>query len=120
VDTLKLLRAEWGPDPAFFFIEGADSLADILNWYQPQRFIELCELAVVARPGVQIDLPKLEQLLPGLTTRIHWVQMPFLQISSSELRARVREERPISYLVPPAVEAYILEQGLYRVGAGGH
>jgi nicotinate-nucleotide adenylyltransferase len=114
VDTLDLLRAEWGPEPTFFFIEGADSLADILTWYQPQRLIERCELAVVERPGVELDLPRLENHLPGLTARIHWVQMPRLEISSSDLRARVRAGRPIAYLVPAAVEAYIREQGLYE------
>jgi nicotinate-nucleotide adenylyltransferase len=114
VDTLRLLRAEWGPGPAFFFIEGNDSLLDVPDWHQPRRLIELCELAVVRRPGAEIDLAELERQLPGLTAHIHWVAMPLLQISSSDLRARVRAGRPISYLVPPAVEAYIREQGLYR------
>jgi nicotinate-nucleotide adenylyltransferase len=114
VDTFRLLRAKWGSAPVLFFIEGADSLTDITTWYQPERLIELCDLAVVARPGVEIDLAGLEKGLPGLMSRIHWVQMPCLEISSSDLRARVRGGRSISYLVPPAVEAYILEQGLYR------
>jgi nicotinate-nucleotide adenylyltransferase len=114
VDALGLLRAEWGPEVTFFFIEGSDSLADIATWYQPQRLIELCELAVVERPGSRMHLPQLEERLPGLTARIHWVQMPFLEISSSDVRARVRAGQPVSYLVPPAVEAYIVEQGLYR------
>jgi len=114
VDALRLLRAEWGPEPTFFFIEGSDSLADIPTWYRPERLIELTELAVVERPGIRTHLPELEERLPGLTARIHWVQMPVLEISSSDLRARVQAGRPISYLLPPAVEAYILEQGLYR------
>ncbi len=114
VDALGVLRAEWGPQPTFYFIEGSDSLADIPAWYQPERLIELCELAIVERPGIRTHLPQLEERLPGLTARIHWVQMPFLEISSSDLRARVRAGQPISYLLPPAVEAYILEQGLYR------
>ena len=114
VDALRLLRAEWGPEPSFFFIEGSDSLADIPTWYWPERVIELCELAVVERPGIRTHLPELEERLPGLTARIHWVQMPVLEISSSDLRARIQQGRPISYLLPPAVEAYILEQGLYR------
>jgi nicotinate-nucleotide adenylyltransferase len=114
VDTLKLLRAEWGPEPRFFFIEGNDSLSDMVNWYQPQRLIELCELAVVRRPGSEIDLPALEKRLPGLTERVHWVQIPLLEISSTDLRARIRAGRSISYLVPREVEAYIQEHGLYR------
>ena len=114
VDTLELLRAEWGAGPRFFFIEGADSLSDIACWYRPRRLIELCELAVVARPGFEIDLALLEIQLPGLTDRLHWVNMPLLEISSSDLRARVRAGRSISYLVPRDVEAYIRQHGLYR------
>jgi nicotinate-nucleotide adenylyltransferase len=113
VDTLRLLRLEWGPGVTFFFVEGADSLVEIGTWYQPRRLIELTQFAVVDRPGVEIDLPQLERENPGLASRIHRVQMPLLEISSSDLRARVRQGRPISYLVPPAVEAYIQQQQLY-------
>jgi nicotinate-nucleotide adenylyltransferase len=114
VDTLELLRAEWGAGPRFFFIEGADSLSDIACWYRPQRLIELCELAVVERPGFETDLAELEKRLPGLTSRLHWVKMPRLEISSSDLRARVRAGRSISYLAPREVEAYVRQHGLYR------
>jgi len=114
VDTLELLRAEWGPTPTFFFVEGADSLADILTWHQPQQLIELCHLAVVERPGVEIDVDRLAQRLPGLESHLHWIQMPLLEISSRDLRNRVRTGQSISYLVPRAVEAYIMEHGLYR------
>jgi nicotinate-nucleotide adenylyltransferase len=113
VDTLQLLRVDWGPEPTFFFIEGADSLAEMVTWYQPQRLLELCELAVVGRPGIEIDLPQLEKELPGLASRLHHVHMPLLEISSSDLRARFRGGRPISYLVPAAVETYILDHRLY-------
>ncbi len=119
VDTLELLQAEWGPDALLFFIQGADLLADILTWHQPQRLIQLCQLAVVERTGVEVDLERLEGHLPGLASRIQWVRMPGLDISSRDLRERVREERPISYLLPSAVEAYIFEQGLYRDTGGG-
>ena len=114
VDTLALLREEWGSGPTFFFIEGADSLAEITTWYRPQRLIQLSELAVVRRPGVELDLDRLETELPGLGQRVHWVRMPQLEISSSELRVRVRDGRPISYLLPESVEAYVREQGLYQ------
>ena len=114
VDMLRLLRAEWGSHAALFFIEGSDSLAEMVTWYQPRDLIELCELAVVKRPGAEVGLDQLERHLPGVSARIHWVMMPSLEISSSDLRSRVRDGRPISYLVPSPVERYILEQGLYR------
>ena len=114
VDMLQLLRNEWPPDAHLFFIEGSDSLAEMVSWYQPQQLIQLCELAVVRRPGSDVDLAELERRLPGLNSRLHWIDMPLLDISSTDLRARVREGRPISYLVPATVEAYISENGLYH------
>jgi nicotinate-nucleotide adenylyltransferase len=114
VDTLALLREAWGPRPIFYFIEGTDSLAEITTWYRPERLIQLSELAVVERPGAELDLDRLEEALPGLRKRLHWVQMPQLEISSTALRARVRDGRPISYLLPESVEAYIRDQALYR------
>jgi nicotinate-nucleotide adenylyltransferase len=114
VETLELLRREWGPEVTLFFIEGADSLTELTSWYQPWRLLELCELAVVGRPGVDVDLAELYRRLPMLEARLHWVQMPRLEISSSDLRRRVQAGRPIAYLVPPAVEDYICEHRLYR------
>jgi nicotinate-nucleotide adenylyltransferase len=58
----------------------------------------------------------LEARLPGLGRHLHRVDMPLLQISSTDLRARVRDGRPIAFLVPQAVEDYIREHGLYRAG----
>jgi nicotinate-nucleotide adenylyltransferase len=114
VDTLELLRAERGPNSRFFFIVGADSLVELATWYRPKRLIHLCELAVVLRPGTEVDLSQLEKQLPGLSARVHWVHMPLLEISSSDLRRRVRGGRTISYLLPRDVELYIHEQNLYR------
>jgi nicotinate-nucleotide adenylyltransferase len=112
-DMLHLLKDEWGPGTALFFIEGADSLADILDWYQPRRIVELAEIAVVDRPGAQLDMDRLEQHLPGITARLHRVHMPLLDISSTDLRERVRQGRPIDYLLPREVRDYILEYELY-------
>jgi len=111
-DTLRLLHDEW-PAATLFFIVGADALAEMLTWYQPQRIVELAELVVVQRPGIQPDLDRLEAALPGLRARLHPVEMPLLDISSTDLRQRVREGRPIAYLAPPEVEDYIVEHELY-------
>ena len=115
VDTVRLLREEWGTEAEeTFFIMGADSLAHLLSWHQPERIIELCRLAVVARPGYRPDLAELESTLPGLSRRVDWVEMPVLGISSSDLQRRVREGCSIRYQVPAAVARYIAEHGLYK------
>lgn len=117
VDTIHLLRQEWGTDAdETFFIMGADSLADLLTWHQPAQFIELCRLAVVARPGYRPDLAEMETALPGISRRLDCVEIPVLGISSSDLQRRVREGRSIRYQVPAAVARYIAEHGLYRDG----
>ena len=114
VDTLRLLRQEWGPEAEIYFIMGLDSLADLLGWYQPERLIQLCRLAVVDRPLYHVDVEALEAALPGISQRIQFVRIPPIGISSSDLERRVREGRPIKYQVPPAVEEYIYKHGLYR------
>ncbi len=115
VDAIRLLREEWetGADETFFLM-GADSLTQLLSWYQPARLVELCRLAVMARPGYRPDLAGLEAALPDLADRLDWVEMPVLDIAASDLRRRVREGRSIRYQVPEAVAAYVAEQGLYR------
>jgi nicotinate-nucleotide adenylyltransferase len=112
-DMLALLHQAWGPGTDIFFVVGSDSLADILGWYQPERIIAQAKLAVARRPGTGVELDALERDLPGLRARVCWVEIPLLEISSTDLRARVRQGRPISFFLPPAVEAYVLGQGLY-------
>jgi nicotinate-nucleotide adenylyltransferase len=115
VDMVRLLRDEWGVSTEeTLFIMGADSLAHLLSWHQPARLIELCRLAVVARPGYRANLAGLEVVLPNLGHRLDWVEMPVLGISSSELQRRVREGRSIRYQVPAAVARYVAEHELYR------
>jgi nicotinate-nucleotide adenylyltransferase len=114
VDTIHLLRDRWGTDAdETFFIMGADSLAHLLTWYQPARLVELCRLAVVARPGYRADLAELEAALPGVSSRLDWVEMPVLGISSSDLQRRVRDGRSIRYQVPAVVARYVAEHELY-------
>ena len=113
VDMLMLLRKEKGPQPEFYFIMGLDSLAGIMTWHDPARLIELCTLAVARREGYEVDLAALETSLPGVTDRTLLLDTPELGISSSDIERRVREGRPIRYLVPQSVEDYIRAHGLY-------
>ena len=117
LDTLTILRERLGAATRFFFIVGADSLAELTTWRRPEGIVALADLAVVERPGTRVDLEALEARLPGLGSHLHWVSMPLLQISSTDLRTRGREGRPIAFLVPRPVEDYIVQHALYRAGA---
>jgi nicotinate-nucleotide adenylyltransferase len=114
VDTVRLLREEWGTDADnTFFIIGGDSLEQMLTWYQPEALIRQCRLAVVPRPDFGPDLAELERALPGLSQRVSWVDMPVVGISATDLRRRVRARQSIRYQTPECVAHYIAAHQLY-------
>ncbi|MBM4419067.1 MAG: nicotinate-nucleotide adenylyltransferase [Chloroflexi bacterium] len=115
VHALEVLRHEWGPAAQLWLLMGADSLAELLTWREPERIITLARLVVTNRPGLPTPDPHvLEVGLPGASARIDIVEIPPLGISGSDLRQRVAEGRPIACQVPEAVERYIEAHGLYR------
>jgi len=114
VDTLALLRVEWGPEVELYFIIGADSLREMHTWYKPRRIVELAQLAVVPRPRNPLHLTELEKSLPSLCRRVRVVDAPLLDISGTDLRQRVRAGKSIKYYLPEDVEAYIVDHGLYQ------
>jgi nicotinate-nucleotide adenylyltransferase len=113
VDTLRILST-MHPDAALFFLMGGDSLAEFASWRDPSGIVEQARLAVMRRPGWKADWASLEETIPALRDRLTWVDAPYLAISGTDLRRRVRRGLPIRYLVPPRVEQYVREQGLYE------
>ncbi len=117
VDTLAEIKAE-SPSSDLFFLMGADSLADFHAWREPQRICELAFVAIVARGGhATPDLAKIQTYLPkdqAKQAAEHLVQVPQFEISSTEIRERVRHAMSIRYQVPAAVEVYIESAKLYR------
>ena len=117
VDTLRELRSE-NPDAEWFLLMGADSLADLHRWKEPQAICSLAVPVVVARGG--LPPPNLDCLLQFVDThridtiRRFVVNMPQLEISSQELRNRIRSNKSIRYQVPASVEAYIRTHALYQ------
>jgi nicotinate-nucleotide adenylyltransferase len=118
VDTIRLLREAWGAETEVYFLIGGDSLAELPTWHQPERLLRICQVVAVARPGYPADLDAVERLLPGAASLIHVLDTPVLDISSTDIRKRVRTGRSIRYLVPRAVERYVYEHGLYRDAPG--
>jgi nicotinate-nucleotide adenylyltransferase len=115
VDTMLELREIHGPRAELFFISGADAVREILTWKDAERFAELCTFIAATRPGFDVDLTPIESAAPGtFTPRVEAMEVPALAISSSDIRARVSARRPIRYLLPEAVAAYIEKNGLYR------
>ncbi|RPF47129.1 nicotinate-nucleotide adenylyltransferase [Thermodesulfitimonas autotrophica] len=116
VDTVAAFRKQY-PAGEFYFITGADAVAEILSWHRAEELLTLCRVVAVTRPGYVLD--NLRERLAGLDAylwrKIRVLPVPGVAISSTAIRERVREGRPIRYLLPDQVEAYIKEQGLYRL-----
>jgi len=112
IDTLLDLRAMYGPDVEMFFITGADALAQILSWRRADELFELAHFVGVTRPGYDLADAHLPD---GVVTL---VEIPAMAISSSACRERVRDGRPVWYLVPDGVVQYIDKRRLYRSAPG--
>jgi nicotinate-nucleotide adenylyltransferase len=115
VETLRQLRDEQ-PDSELFFLMGADSLADLPLWREPQAILELATVVGVNRGHRPTpDLALLENRLgPIVRDRVQIITMPGIELSATEIRERVRTGSSLRFRVPRAVEEYIRQNGLYQ------
>jgi nicotinate-nucleotide adenylyltransferase len=126
VDTLHAIHASH-PEAQLTFIVGADTASTMAAWREPAQLLELADLAVAARTGSARSevLATVARLAPAhggrpATSRVRFLEMPVLAISSSCARQRAARGEPIEDLVGPDVAAYIAEHGLYRSGAAAN
>lgn len=106
VDTLNDLDQQF-PDADLFFISGADAIAQIIAWKDIETVWDLAHFVAVSRPGHKLKLPKAPE------GAISELEVPALSISSTDIRQRVAEGKPIWYLVPDGVVQYISKHHLY-------
>jgi nicotinate-nucleotide adenylyltransferase len=111
VDTLRALGAEH-PDAELYFITGADAMLEIFDWKEPDEVLALAHFIAATRPGY--DLTRFESRASTRHPNVSVMNIPALAISSTDVRARQREGRPIRYLVPEGVKIYIDKARLYR------
>jgi nicotinate-nucleotide adenylyltransferase len=120
-ETLTELRRRRGPETRLVWVIGADMLSDLPAWRRAAEVLDQAEVLVAARPPWQ---ERIEQILGGLKGELEERQIerlragvvatPLIDISSTDIRRRVRQGRSIRFLVPDAVREYILEHALYR------
>lgn len=129
VDTLRALRAEVGPEQRLVFILGRDAFADLDTWREPDVILGLADLVVVTRPpwpsGLAIEDfpvalrhtlgydPASEAIRHESGRGVTLLRISALDVSATDLRARIAVGRSIRFLVPDAVAAYVAERGLY-------
>lgn len=114
--THETLDALIRPGEQWWFILGADALADMPHWRDPQRILALSRIAVARRPDSPDELPppEVQAALPGIEERLDVVEMPPMDISATEIRRRIASDESTEDLVPPAVRQVIDDLGLYR------
>jgi nicotinate-nucleotide adenylyltransferase len=127
-DTLVRIRESLALQTSqIFFITGADAFAEIETWSRYPAVLELANFVVVSRPGMSLQalrqrlpalkdrmrLPRMTAAPPGDDTWIFLVDAPTADVSSTEVRRRIAERRPLSGLVPPGVEQHIARHALY-------
>lgn len=118
LDSVGLIgqaELEAGRIPDLVLIMSAETLAELPTWHEPERLLDASRVAVAPREGhPRPQRAWIERAFPGRSERIVILDGPQLGISSTDLRARIRDGRSIRYLVPDAVGAYIADHGLYR------
>lgn len=109
VDTVADVRAEYDEDVNLYFIIGADSLANLHTWHRVEELCEAVKFIALNRPG-----HSRREVDTSFGAEVEFIDMPAVDVSSTECRQRVRNGQPIRYLVPDRVAAYISDHGLYR------
>lgn len=115
IDTVRAISRLYA-GAQIYFITGADALLEILTWKNFEMLLAICRFVAATRPGYCLYelFNKLDRLPDSLKQNILCMEVPALAISSTDIRQRVREGRPIKYLLPESVEEYILKNFLYR------
>jgi len=104
--TVRTLRAlsERQPGNRYTLLLGADAARDLAEWWEVEALPELADIVVFARPGASVVRhPLIKRVIP----------VPMIDLSATQVRARVKEGRSIRYLVPDPVREYIAAHGLY-------
>ena len=114
VDTVARLQAQY-PAARLIYLMGGDSLRDLPKWYRAPDFVAAChQIGVMRRPGDAVDMGRLETEIPGITPKVRFVEAPLLEIAASQIRARIRDQRPYRHHLPESVYQFILTHQLYQ------
>ena len=113
-DTVRL-ALDRNPGSQVVYLMGGDSLHDLPTWHRPADLLAACTaLGVMRRPGDRVDLAGLERVLPGISSRVRFVDAPLIDIASHEIRGRAAAGLPYRYFLPDDVYDYVRDHALYR------
>jgi len=115
IDSLRLLKAEYGEETELYFITGADVVMELMTWKDSEECLQLAEFIAASRPGFSFGAKTtlVEEWFAKHGKKLHVINVPAMAISSTDVRERVRAKKSIRYLVPETVEYYIHKNNLY-------
>ncbi|SJZ93349.1 nicotinate-nucleotide adenylyltransferase [Selenihalanaerobacter shriftii] len=111
IDTVRVFKELLG-EVDIYFITGADAILEIFTWKKAHQILKECKFIAATRPGYSLSKLK-DGIYEKYRNQIFQLEIPGLAISSTDIRQRVQNKRPIKYQLPSAVEAYIKKRRLY-------
>ena len=112
-DTIKAFKKDYGKDWQIYFITGLDIFQNIMDWDKSRTYPGLCQFIAATRPGY--NRAEIEKNIPGdFLPYITILEEPRLSISSTEIRSRVKAQKPIDEMVPKDVRDYIFRWDFYK------
>ena len=113
IDTIKEIIRLYGDTTRVYLLVGADEARNFMSWRDPYGIAQLATVVVANRPGMPVS-ESLAMLPKDFAEKVVPLEMPGVDISSTDLRERIRKGRSVRYLMPDSVEKYLCESGLYR------
>ena len=139
IDTIRALRDQHGKDAELFFIIGLDAFLELPSWKEAAHLLRSCHFVVVSRPGLSFRLLAAMPLLPPIpeaplavldnqnldrldvpitpASAVTLLRLPPCEVSASDIRNRLHRRESLAKVLPPPVESYIIQHGLYREDA---
>lgn len=116
VDTVKWFQEFYGQRTKLHFITGADAMLDILTWKDYDHLLDTCQFIAASRPGYSLNRLRktFDHAGTPILEKVHYLEIPAMAISSTDIRERVRTGKTIKYLTSEAVENYILKNRLWK------
>ncbi len=113
IDTLKQIKSMCDEDIQLYFIVGTDTINQVYTWKEPENIFDLTKFIITTRPNYILN-EKTKQLVNKYKDKIYFCETPMLEISSTNIRKRVEQEKKVTYLLPKNVEDYIYKNNLYK------
>ena len=106
VETVAEFQKTYGEETKIYFVIGADSYKELSTWKDIDELLMKCQFIVAPRPGFDGERK--------MRSGCHFMKTCGFEISSTDIRDRIRNGRSMKYLLPEVVEKYIIEHGLYK------